>query len=328
MQAKTHVPFDITNEWIAIDRTQRTGRGDVADQPVEAWVMVSLLEVFRILYLGSQRPCPSLPRDLARVFFASVQLQRPMSGCRTRHILVQELRQRRIAHAVMIFPIAVCALVAFFLAWPITRASTVWLLAENHPIEWLSALLFLAGGLRGVGLAWRAHKHGEATLCVGFYLVFGIGLLFTAMEEVSWGQQLIGFETPSVWKDLNAQGETTFHNIHGLQGRTELFRLVFGLGGLIGVWVARERTLQKIAAPRILLSWFLVITMHSIVRVFNDIVPVPSHFNAGIDRLSEVIELLIRRSRLAVRRTQRAGTRGAMAGRCLLVLISWKTSIR
>ncbi len=224
---------------------------------------------------------------------ASVQLQRSMSGVVRGTFLVQELRQRRISHAVMIFPIAACALVAFFLALPITRASTVWLLAENHPIEWLSAILLLAGGLRGVGLAWRAHKHGEATLCVGFYLVFAIGLLFTAMEEVSWGQQLIGFETPSVWKDLNAQGETTFHNIHGLQGHTELFRLVFGLGGLIGVWVARERTLQKIAAPRILLSWFLVITMHSIVCIFNRIVPVPSHFYGGIDRLSEVVELLI-----------------------------------
>lgn len=210
-----------------------------------------------------------------------------------RHILLQELRQRRIGDWVVIFPVAVFLLAAFFLALPVTRRSTIWLLEENHPVEMLTFIFLLAGGLRGAILAWRVYRHGEAKLCIWFYPVFAAGLLLTAMEEIAWGQKFLYFETPSAWKELNAQGETTLHNVHVLQGRSELFRLTFGLGGLIGIWAARYPPLRKIAPPAILLSWFLVITAHSAVDLFNDTVPVQKDFDAAMYRLSELIEMLI-----------------------------------
>lgn len=193
----------------------------------------------------------------------------------------------------MIFPVAVFFLAAFFLALPVTRRSTLWLLEENHPVEMLTFIFLLAGGLRGAILAWRTYRQGEAKLCIWFYLVFAAALLLTAMEEIAWGQKFLDFETPSAWKELNAQGETTLHNVHLLQGRSELFRLTFGLGGLIGIWAARYPSLRKIAAPAILQSWFLVITAHSVVDLFNDIVPVQKDFDVGIYWLSELTEMLI-----------------------------------
>lgn len=209
------------------------------------------------------------------------------------YLLLRSPRMRSVARVIVVFPFAIFMLVGFLLVVPFTRQSAIWLLQENHPIEILSVIFLLVGSLRGAMLALRVYGHGETTLCVGFYLAFALGLLFTAMEEVAWGQKVINFETPSVWKELNAQGEMTLHNVHGLQGRSEIFRLTFGLGGLIGVWVARKPALRKIAAPGMLLSWFLVISGHSIVDMFNDVVPVQKDFDAAIYRLSELIEMLI-----------------------------------
>lgn len=206
---------------------------------------------------------------------------------------VHELRVNSLASVIALFPVAVFFLGVLFLALPITRQGAIWLLEENHPVEMLTFVFLVAGGFRGLALAFRGHRHNEERLCVWFYLIFSLGLLLTAMEEVAWGQKLVDFQTPSGWRELNAQGEMTLHNVHVLQGRSELFRLTFGLGGLIGIWAARYPPLRKIAAPAILLSWFLVITAHSVVDVCNDIVPVQKDFDAAMYRLSELIEMLI-----------------------------------
>jgi len=44
-----------------------------------------------------------------------------------------------------------------------------------------------------------------------FYLLFGLMLLFVAAEEISWGQRIIGFETPAGWP--NRQDEANLHNL-------------------------------------------------------------------------------------------------------------------
>jgi len=46
-------------------------------------------------------------------------------------------------------------------------------------------------------------------------LLFAIGtiVLIGAMEEMSWGQRLVGFETPDALDQLNKQGEFNLHNL-------------------------------------------------------------------------------------------------------------------
>lgn len=204
---------------------------------------------------------------------------------------LHELRADSFASVIALFPVASFLLFAFFIALPDTRQSTLWLLEENHPVEMLTFVFLLAGGLRGLALARQTRC--EDTFCANFYLVFALGLLLIAMEEIAWGQQLLDFQTPAAWTELNAQGETTLHNVHGLQGRSELFRLAFGLAGLIGISTERYPSMRNIAAPAILLSWFLVIAAHSAVDVFNDFIPLHKDFDAGWTRLAELIEMLI-----------------------------------
>jgi hypothetical protein len=193
----------------------------------------------------------------------------------------------------VLLPFALFFICVSTLALPATRSATIWILSENRPVEMLTFIFLLCGGFYGLRLARQMKQQGEPKFCVGFYALFSIGLILTAMEEIAWGQQFWNFKTPASLKELNAQGETTIHNIRGLHGHTEFFRLSFGLGGLIGVWLSRHPTAYKIGAPIILLTWFLVIAAHSAIDVFNDIFPIQKEFDAVISKLAELVELLI-----------------------------------
>ncbi len=194
---------------------------------------------------------------------------------------------------------AVMALPAVAMAWmllllwdPETRPGARWILEENHPVEVLTFVFLLAGGILGLHLARRARRLGLAPAITAFYLVFALGLLLAGMEEIAWGQQFLGFETPAAIGHLNRQNETTLHNLRGMHGRTELLRIAFGLGGLIGVF-ACPRRFARLAAPRVLWPWFAVILVHASSDYYGDF----RHFGRDIDfaikRTSELVELLI-----------------------------------
>jgi hypothetical protein len=192
----------------------------------------------------------------------------------------------------MALPAVAMAWMLLLLADPDTQPGARWILEENHPIEVLTFVFLLAGGVLGLLLARRARRLALPTAVSGFYLVFALGLLVAGMEEIAWGQQFLGFETPAVIGHLNRQHETTLHNMPGMHGRTELLRIAFGLGGLIGVF-ACPRRLARLAAPHVLWPWFAVILIHASGDYYGDF----RHFNRGVDfavkRTSELVELLI-----------------------------------
>lgn len=62
--------------------------------------------------------------------------------------------------------------------------------------------------------------------------VAGLGSLYIAGEEASWGQHLIGWDTPEGWQELNDQNETNLHNISSWLDQKP--RLIMQLGMIIG----------------------------------------------------------------------------------------------
>lgn len=46
-----------------------------------------------------------------------------------------------------------------------------------------------------------------------WYALFALGTFFIGMEEISWGQRIVGVGTPDFLRDMNFQGEFTLHNI-------------------------------------------------------------------------------------------------------------------
>lgn len=198
-----------------------------------------------------------------------------------------------LARVILFLPIIITSLYCLTLAVPISRPIAYWMLGENHLIELLTFGFLLAGGIQGALLAWQTKNHSEKTIVYGFYAIFSIGILFTAMEEVAWGQWFFGFETPSALETINAQGELTFHNIRGLQGHSEFFHMAFGLGGLLGIWASSRRYFRMIGAPVILMSWFLIICILTAPDLYNDYFSIPGRIDTLVRELDEFAEMLI-----------------------------------
>ena len=174
-----------------------------------------------------------------------------------------------------------------------TRPAMLWLLEEDHPVETLTFVFLFAGGVVGLALARTLRRRGEKFWVWGFYLVFSVGLFLVAMDEIAWGQRVLGFRTPEAIRAVNRQGETTFHNIGDLQGRSEWLRLAFGLGGIVGVLLSFRPVFARVGAPFLLLPWFLLISVHAAIDAWNDYFPIQPRFDFTMQRTSEVVELLI-----------------------------------
>jgi hypothetical protein len=85
---------------------------------------------------------------------------------------------------------------------------------EDGPVEYvgfgllvLTGMILLNGGFRAVRNHRKYRLHGT------ILLIAGMGFLLAAGEEISWGQRLIGFETPEVLLEVNDQDEFNLHNI-------------------------------------------------------------------------------------------------------------------
>ena len=138
---------------------------------------------------------------------------------------------------VQVTPLALLGVFVVLLALPVTRDTGKWLLTENRPVELATFVFLLAAGLISLYLVVVARRRGGSLLTQLFYAAFGIALILVSGEEVAWGQYWLGFEPPALLAELNVKGEATVHNIEGLNGRTEILRVLYGVGGLVGVWL-------------------------------------------------------------------------------------------
>ncbi|MDN5216758.1 hypothetical protein QQ020_32105 [Fulvivirgaceae bacterium BMA12] len=92
---------------------------------------------------------------------------------------------------------------------------------EDRYIENLTALVLFAASFH---FLWKAIKAKNKLLkisCVLLFLLF----LFGGGEEISYGQRIFGFDTPSDYAEINGQGEVTVHNLN-ING-VDINRLVF-----------------------------------------------------------------------------------------------------
>jgi hypothetical protein len=137
----------------------------------------------------------------------------------------------------------------------------------------------------------RGHASG---LTITFYGVLSVGLLFVAMEEIAWGQFVFYFSTPGWMEKVNEQGEFTFHNIGPVHDvSSSLPQFVFGVGGLIGVYLNRFRLFKDVAAPVVLLPWFILITGQALFEHVSDSYGIQPHLDWLVRQLAEPNEMLI-----------------------------------
>ena len=85
-------------------------------------------------------------------------------------------------------------------------------LDENSLIEWLTFLLLIISAYihMCIGLT-KEFKNGRR-----YFYATSFALFILGMEELSWGQMVFKWETPNQLALINSQGETTLHNIYGI----------------------------------------------------------------------------------------------------------------
>lgn len=93
---------------------------------------------------------------------------------------------------------------------------------EDGFFETLTAVLGVAAGAFYVIVAFRlqhlAARENRRSLHVARILLVlaGTACLLFALEEISWGQRLFGWQTPALFAESNYQGETNLHNRVGI----------------------------------------------------------------------------------------------------------------
>jgi hypothetical protein len=87
-------------------------------------------------------------------------------------------------------------------------ASYIYLSLEDGAIEYGS---FVAWVVAICLFIWRSAKAPRGRKVT--YLFFAVVAFVMAMEEISWGQRLMGWESAEFFKMENRQSETNFHNL-------------------------------------------------------------------------------------------------------------------
>lgn len=122
---------------------------------------------------------------------------------------MESRRQRTLRlTATVLFPLLVGGLVVLF---AIDRPAYLWLLREDGLAENLTALNLAAASFLAFALASHAVRSDGSGRA--FYLCFGAFCALGLLEEISWGQRLLGIESPEFFLRNSDQEETNLHNV-------------------------------------------------------------------------------------------------------------------
>jgi len=102
---------------------------------------------------------------------------------------------------------------------------------EDGYVEWATFWAFL---LAGAVYWYRALRLGFEFSNDWFLLSLAVFCLFVALEEISWGQRIVGYRPPEYFLESNFQQELNVHNVMDSDLRELALRLIiFGYGAAL-----------------------------------------------------------------------------------------------
>ena len=147
-------------------------------------------------------------------------------------------RYRSFQRYVFILPFFMAALV-IWAKLKIGPTSDEWryVSSEGSLSEYGTAIVYLLIPAFAYPMMRQFRKEQKRFLSL-YYGLFAFAAFFVGMEEISWGQRLIGFEEPEFISKHNVQSEFTLHNLSFYQNH--LLHDSFLLAGFIGsfCWIA------------------------------------------------------------------------------------------
>lgn len=174
----------------------------------------------------------------------------------------------RVVHGISVaaFPLMV---LGFLLLLLVDLRVYKYLLREDEAIEWLTAALLAVAALLAAFVGFRFRDGLKRHRW--FFLIFAVFCLGGSLEEISWGQRVLGFDSPEFFLEHSDQRETNVHNV--LQQRLgiktkHVAGIVLFVYGVMLAWRAREprfadalRALGIVAPPRSLIPGFFLASL-------------------------------------------------------------------
>jgi H+/gluconate symporter-like permease len=71
---------------------------------------------------------------------------------------------------------------------------------EDGILEWLQFVLFLFSSLLALLISYKLSKSNKVISFI--YLILTLGLMFIALEEISWGQRIFNWETTQKFQEI------------------------------------------------------------------------------------------------------------------------------
>ena len=96
------------------------------------------------------------------------------------------------------------------------------LLGEGGILEYSQALILFTSAWIGWLISKDLRKRLFMRLHSVVYAIISFVMLFVGLEEIAWGQILFGWETPENIAAVNAQNQTTLHNLEFFQNYLDL----------------------------------------------------------------------------------------------------------
>lgn len=127
--------------------------------------------------------------------------------------------------------IALYLLASYYIVFVLDLKTVYLLTREDNFFEWLGAAFFLGTSIAFFFYAWNDKTKTTVSLSRRinlFGLLLAIMFFFGFGEEISWGQRVLGVDTPGELERLNWQGELNLHNLRIPQLGTD--------GEIVRVW--------------------------------------------------------------------------------------------
>lgn len=160
----------------------------------------------------------------------------------------ETMRQPLLAVGLAVLPIA--ALI-FSEIWQVTGPERyARIFHEDGPAEVTQAIFYLASSLLAAVISTRLKSLSYRRLSLLYAFFAAITALF-AMEEISWGQRLMGFDSPEYFVENNMQREVNLHNLDSIGFDGEFGFLVNTVVGITVLYIAFAWLLVR---PRVFLS--------------------------------------------------------------------------
>ena len=163
---------------------------------------------------------------------------------------------------------------------------------EGGFIEYGTSLAFLLGAIFAFPTAKYLLGIREKRLGYFYYLLTA-GFFLVGMEEISWGQKLLGLQSTEFFKTYNSQEEITLHNlvwVNEYMDKGLMFAaLLAGISWLSYSLISRLRHNYRVKyiIPRWFLSSFFLIAF-----VFFYLIEYVQTWNSSIATFQEAMELV------------------------------------